>query len=132
MVMYLRFVVPDIDEDSERMLGVFHAVWNLRDRGLLYPYEEEEHDELRYWFNTYLDRPTRFTAAKRPHYRKKRKAICWFRDSAQTHIWQMWGFVAILHDHGVTVLMLKAERVGYVVYEDRYQVVAEPFADTRC
>jgi len=24
--MYLRFVVADIDEDSERALGVFHAV----------------------------------------------------------------------------------------------------------
>jgi len=24
--------------------------------------------------------------------------------------------------------MLKAERVGYVVYEDEFQVVAEPFA----
>lgn len=25
---------------------------------------------------------------------------------------------------------LKAKRVGYVVYEDEYQIVAEPFADT--
>ncbi len=27
---------------------------------------------------------------------------------------------------------LKAKRVGYVVYEDEYQVVAEPFADMNC
>ena len=27
---------------------------------------------------------------------------------------------------------LKAKRVGYVVYEDEYQIVAEPFADTEC
>jgi hypothetical protein len=44
----------------------------------------------------------------------------------------MWGYVAILHDHDVPVQMLKAERVGYIVYTDEYQVVAEPFADTRC
>jgi len=26
--------------------------------------------------------------------------------------------------------MLKADRVGYIVYEDDFQIVAEPFADT--
>jgi len=30
------------------------------------------------------------------------------------------------------VRTLKAKRVGYVVYEDEYQIVAEPFADTEC
>ncbi len=130
--MYLRFVVHDIDEDSERQLGVFHAVWNLRDEGKLYPYEEDQHDSLRHWFGAYLKRPTRFTAAKPPYYRKKNKAICWFRDSAQEHIWQIWGLVAILRDHGLPVWMLKTKRAGYIVYEDEYQVVAEPFADIRC
>jgi hypothetical protein len=130
--MYLRFVVPQIDEDSERMLGVFHAVWNLRDRGLLYHCEEEEHDALIYWFSWWLRKPTRFTVARPPYWRKKNKAICWFRDSAQTHIWQIWGLVAILQEHDVPVRMLKEERVRYVVYEDEYQVAAVPFADIRC
>jgi len=132
MVMYLRFVVPHIDEDSERMVGVFHALWDLRVRGLLYPYEEKQHDALRHWFSWWLRRPTRSTVAKPPYWRKKNKAICWFRDSAETHIWQIWGIVAILQDHGVPVQMLKAKRVGYVVYEDEYQVAAVPFAETRC
>jgi hypothetical protein len=132
MVMYLRFVVTHIDEDSERMVGVFHAVWDLRVRGLLYPDEEDQHDALRHWFSWWLRRPTRFTVAKPPYWRKKNKAICWFRDSAETHIWQIWGMVAILQDHGVPVHMLKAKRVGYVVYEDEYQVAAVPFAETRC
>ncbi len=30
-----------------------------------------------------------------------------------------------------TDLELKTDRVGYVVYEDEYQVVAEPFADVK-
>jgi len=130
--MYVRFVVPKIDEDSERRVGVFHAVWDLRDRGLLYPHEEEQHDELRYWFSWWLKRPTRFTAAKPPYWRKKSRAICWFRDSAQTHISQAWRLVAILQDHGVPVQVLKTKRVGYVVYEDEYQVVAAPYAETKC
>jgi hypothetical protein len=37
--------------------------------------------------------------------------------------------VSILENHGVTVGMLKAERV---VYEDDYQIVAEPFSDLQC
>ena len=40
--------------------------------------------------------------------------------------------VAILETNGVPVRMLKAQRVGYVVYEDKYQVVAEPFSDMTC
>jgi hypothetical protein len=45
--MYLRFVVSDIDEDSGKELGVFHAVGNLRRAGKLQPYEEERHDLIR-------------------------------------------------------------------------------------
>jgi len=130
--MYLRFVVADIDEDSERNLGVFHAVGNLLQEGRLYAYEEELHDSVRQWFNENLERPTRFTAAKRPFYRKKNRALSWFKDSAHHHIAQVREFVVILQNHGVPVRMLKADRVGYVVYEDDYQVVAEPFADVQC
>ncbi|HEY6249935.1 MAG TPA: hypothetical protein VI685_08230 [Candidatus Angelobacter sp.] len=130
--MYLRFVVADIDEDSERKLGVFHAVRYLRDQGELYPHEEEWHDSIRQWFDENLERPTRFTASKRPFYRRKNKALSWFRDTAREHIRWIRGLVAILQNHGVPVEMLKANHVGYVVYEDEYQVVAEPFADTRC
>jgi len=40
--------------------------------------------------------------------------------------------VTILETHGVPVRMLKAQRVGYVVYEDEYQEVAKPFSDMTC
>ena len=128
---YLRFVVPDIDEDSHMELGVFHAVRNLQDRGQLDPQEEEEYEDTRDWFNKNLERPTRFTASKPPFHRKKRKAISWFKHNAHEHIARVRSLVAILRHHGVPVRMLRAERVGYVVYEDEYQIVAEPFAEHR-
>ena len=87
--MYLRFVIGDIDEDSQVELGVFHAVNNLREEGKLYPYEEEQHDLIRQWFNENLEKPTRFTASKPPFYRKKNKAISWFKDSANEHLAQV-------------------------------------------
>jgi hypothetical protein len=37
---------------------------------------------------------------------------------------------AVLEQHGVSVEMLRTSKPGYVVYEDRYQVVAVPFRDT--
>jgi hypothetical protein len=125
--MYLRFVVPDIDEDSGMGLGVFHAVRNLREEGKLYRYEEEQHDLIRQWFNENLEKPTRFTASKPPFYRKPNKAVSWFKDSANEHLNYVRELVAILQNHGVIVQLLKTERVGYVVYEDEYQIVAEPF-----
>ena len=130
--MYLRFVVADIDEDSERALGVFHAVRCLRAAGKLHSYEEEQHDMVRCWFNENLERPTRFTASKAPFYRKKSRALSWFKDTATEHLARVRELVAILENHGVPVRTLKVKRVGYVVYEDKYQIVAEPFADTEC
>ncbi len=129
--MYLRFVVADIDEDSEKELGVFLAVGYLRDDGKLYAYEEEQYDLIRQWFNENLEKPTRFTASKPPFYRKKNKAISWFKDSAGEHLSRVRSLVAILQSHGIQVRMLKTERVGYIVYEDEYQVVAESFSDTQ-
>ena len=130
--MYLRFVVADIDENSERALGVFYAVRYLRDAGKLHAYEEDQHDMVRWWFNENLEKPTRFTASKPPFYRKKNKAICWFKHTASEHLARVRELAAILDNHGVPVRTLKARRVGYVVYEDEYQIVAEPFADTEC
>ena len=130
--MYLRFVVAEIDEDSERALGVFHAVWSLRYAGKLYAYEEDQHDMVRWWFSANLERPTRFTAAKAPFYRKKNRALSWFKDTAIDHIAQIRELVSILENHGVHVRTLKTKRVGYIVYEDEYQIVAEPLADMHC
>lgn len=126
---YVRFVVPDVDEDSQQELGVFHAIGNLRNDNRLEPYEEEEHERIREWFNQNLEKPTRFTTSKPPLHRKKRKAISWFKDSAHEHIARVRSLVAILEHHGIPVRMLRSRRVGYVVYEDEFQITAEPFAE---
>jgi hypothetical protein len=129
--VYVRFAVAEIHEHSQRGVGVFQALYRLRDAGKLYPYEEEHLRSVSEWFNTHLEKPTRFTAAKPPYYRKESKAISWFRDTAHEHIARIREMVAILESHGVSVRMLKTDHVGYVVYEDEHQVVAEPFSDAR-
>jgi len=39
--------------------------------------------------------------------------------------------MVILENHGVSVQMLNTDRVGCILYEDEYQIVAEPFAGER-
>jgi hypothetical protein len=125
--MYLRFVVSEIHPNSGKEIGIFHAVGRLRDDGKLAPHEEEQHDEITKWFDEHLKEPTKFTAAKPPFYRKQSKAISWFKDTAHEHIDRIRLLVEILRNHGISVRMLKTERVGYVVYQDEHQIVAEAF-----
>jgi hypothetical protein len=127
--MYLRFVVAEIHPKSGKELGVFHAVGYLRDDGKLAPHEEEQHDEIRKWFNAHLKQPTKFTASKPPFYRKQSKAISWFKDTAHEHIDRIRLLVEILRNHGISVQMLKTERVGYVVWP---LAAREPVSENPC
>ena len=129
--MFVRFAVVRTYGNSQRGLGVFQALYRLRDEGKLYPYEQEHFRTVSEWFNNHLEKPTRFTTAKPPYYRKQSKAISWFKDTAHEHIARIREIVAILEDHSVSVKMIKAERVGYLVYEDEHQVFAEPFSDVQ-
>jgi len=129
--MFLRFVVPEIDDNSEWQIGVFQAIYKLPESGALSEHEMEQDDLIGEWFDKNLRKPNRLTAAKPPFYRKKNRAISWFKDSAREHISQVRSLVAILRAHGISVQTLKTDRVGYVVYEDEYQIVAEPFGGER-
>ncbi len=39
----------------------------------------------------------------------------------------MWELKAVIENHGFIIEVMKTDRPGYVVYEDEYQIVAEPF-----
>jgi hypothetical protein len=128
--MFLRFVTTELDDESHEQLGVFHAAGKLRVSGSLSQAEEILLQEIRDWFNINLEKPKRFTSAKLPYYRKRQNGISWFKDSAREHIGKMHEMVALLKHHDVPVRMIKTTRPGYVVYEDDFQIVAVPFADS--
>ena len=127
--MFLRFVTAELDDESHQELGIFHAARKLRDGGSLSHVEESLPQEIRDWFNNNLEKPKRFTSAKPPYYRKRQNGISWFKDSAQ-HIRRMREMVVLLEHHDVPTRMIKTARPGYVVYEDEFQIVAVPFADS--
>jgi hypothetical protein len=127
--MFLRFVTTEVHEESHRALGLFQAAARLRDKQVLSDEEEAILSEIRDWFSRNLKKPTRFTTAKPPYYRKRQNGISWFKGSAHEHIDKMREMVALLKHHDVPVQMIKAARPGYIVYEDNFQIVAVPFAD---
>jgi len=125
---YLRFVVNKIDRDSGRRQGLFLTGGYLRRQDAFNYNEEKEHDALLKWFDKNLERPESFSKSKRSNPTKV--AISWFKPTALEHIKRMHEFKALLENHGVTVEVIKTDRPGYIVYEDEFQITAEPFADT--
>ena len=128
--MFIRFATLNPDQDSRFKAGIFTAAYTLKYEGYLPRYEYELLVECLSWFDRFLKRPDRFSRSRRPN--RKNRAICWFKSSAKEHIEKAREMIAILENHGVLILMLKTDRPGYVVYEDEFQIVAEPFADVNC
>jgi len=125
---FVRFVIAGLDEESGRRQGLFQAVSGLEHNGDLLPHEQEHYDLIYEWFRHNLRKPRSLTRSSKPH--AKNVAISWFKDSAQEHIARMYELVAILSAHGVHAEVLRTERPGYIVYEDDFQVAAEPFNET--
>ena len=126
--MYIRFVVDDIDDVSQERLGVFHAIKYLREDSKLTSYEEKLMDEVIQWFSDNLKKPDRLSKATRKN--PADKAISWFKDTAREHINKIREVITVLEEHGIKVETIKTERPGYIVYEDVFQVSAEPFKET--
>jgi len=83
--------------------------------------DADELNELRAWFSDNLERPTSFGRDT------LRLGICWFKIHATSHIARIWEMVRILERNGIYVKKIKTAKPGYVIYEDEWQLVAEPF-----
>jgi hypothetical protein len=127
-LMFIRFVIHRKDSDSGRRLGLFQAMSDLEHSGDLLSHEQNEYDEIYEWFRTNLKRPRGFTRSSKPH--AKNVALSWFKSTAVEHIARMHVLARLLRDHGIEVDELRTERPGYIVYEDPFQVAAEPFKET--
>jgi hypothetical protein len=123
--VYVRFVVDEIDADSGVALGIFQAMFRLWRAGMLAPHEEAWWSDVRAWFNRKLEEPDRFSRSRRPGARKA--AVSWFKAGAKNHIRRAREMTVLLAEHEIQSRMLWTRRAGYVVYEDAFQVHAEPF-----
>jgi len=124
--MYLRFVIETHDEDSRERQGLFQAVADLRDGGHLSKDEQLIVKGTFRWFNKNLPVPTRFSRSSKRS--AKAVAISWFKPAAAECIQNMQELASILYAHDIPVKVIKTRRPGYIVYEDNYQIVAQPFS----
>jgi len=118
---YVRFVIGRKDEDSNVEQKIFQAVALALEWRDITGSDADELNELRAWFNDNLQKPTSFGRDA------LRRGICWFKTGSTEHISRIWGMVTILERNGIYVKKIRTDRPGYVVYEDEWQLVAEPF-----
>jgi len=118
---YIRFVIGRKDDESHVEQGIFQAAARALERQDITGSDADELNELRGWFSENLDRPTSFGR------NKLRLGICWFKTGSTEHISRIWEMVRILERNGIYVKKIKTDRPGYVIYEDEWQLVAEPF-----
>jgi hypothetical protein len=103
---FIRFVLAHRHQDSGVEEGVFRIAYALRDSVDLEPADRDVLAEILTWVEKNLETPTRFNrTTSKGFYRRKTP--------------------------GHSVVMLSEPRVGYVIHDDAFQVVAEPFSDTR-
>jgi hypothetical protein len=126
--MFIRFVVNETDSNSQRRHGLFRAVQTLGESGALNSDDAEHLNAICSWFDKHLREPERLAISSRHHGRAQ--ALSWFKDSATDHIAKMRELAKVLGRYGVPVEMIRAKRLGYILYEDEFQVAAFPFNDT--
>lgn len=118
---YIRFVVGRKDEDSHVEQGIFQAAALALEREKITGMDAAELQELRWWFSENLEKPTSFGRGRLD------RGICWFKVAAAEHISRIWQMVRILERHGIYVKKIRTDKPGYIVFEDEWQLVAEPF-----
>jgi hypothetical protein len=118
---YVRFVIGRTDEDSHVEQGIFQAAALALEWQHITGSDADALNELREWFGDNLDKPTSFGRDR------LRLGICWFKTGATEQISRVWEMVRILERNGIYVKKIRTDKPGYVIYEDEWQLVAEPF-----
>ena len=117
---YLRFALSEVDGESHRKRGVLVSAHDLSESGQLANVDQARVESLLNWFNTHLKVPSLLRG------NEHRRAISWYKSTAETPIGMMWELVHLLRDNGCLVELLKTKDPGSVIYEDKWQVVAKP------
>jgi hypothetical protein len=118
---FVRFVVHHKDEDSHVEQGIFQAAARALEWQNIKGADADELNELRAWFSDNLEKPNSFGRGK------LRLGICWFKTASAEHISRIYEMVQVLERNGICIKKIKTDKPGYVVYEDEWQLVAEPF-----
>ena len=124
----LRFVLSHKHPHTGVRDGIFEAAYGLCDGHYISGADRKSLEGLLSWFEDNLAIPKRFNRSKSKGYDRRNTAgISWLKLAASEHLARMRALVAILEKNGYQVSQISTTRPGYVIFEDDYQVIAEPF-----
>jgi len=119
-------------EERARTIGLVALAYELSDAAETSETNREALQRSLTWLEDHLEVPDRFNRTKsKGWYRRATRGLSWLRASAADHLAAMRSLADVVSRCGYIVEEIRASRVGYVIYEDDAQVVAEPFRDTR-
>jgi hypothetical protein len=128
----IRFVQARRHPESGVDDGLFGLAYELRDSPQIAAEDRAMLADALTWFANHLEAPSRFNrTTSKGYYRRNTRGIAWFKDTASEHLARMHEIRQVLERNGHVIEMLSEARVGYIVYEDAFQIVAEPFSETR-
>jgi len=130
--MFLRFVNFRQVESMQAKEGIFRVAGDLVERNDVDQSTINRTETLLVWFADNLEAPEKFNKTKsKGYYRKNTKGLSWFKPTAIEHINRAFQLKMVLDENGYPIEVIKSSRLGYILYEDEYQIIAEPFSDTR-
>lgn len=129
--MFLRFVLATRVDGMNARVGIINGAAQVRDNPATPELLREMLQARLDWFDENLDAPQRFSRRRsKGGDPEETRGLSWFRASAQEAVGEAYALAAVLEMCGHDVDVLRTERPGYILFEDDWQVVADPFAET--
>jgi hypothetical protein len=124
--VYIRFVCYRLVESQRQRLGLFQALDEARDCDFAPSWALRQLGKVSDWFKHNLTVPSQFSRGGWKG--RGQPGLSWFKPVAKEHIRQMHQLKLALEACGVHVDILTTRNPGQVIWQDQYQLVAEPGA----
>jgi hypothetical protein len=121
--MILRFVIAGEGSGAATGPGFFATAYGLMGSDELELELDARLTIALAWFHIHLPVPDQSKIDPR--------GVFWFKADARELIQRMWAMARGLEAGGYTVELIRTCKPGYIIYEDKFQVCAVPFRDTR-
>ena len=125
---FIRFVVPSrTHPESHTAIGVIAIAYELARSADIDVILADELQQRLAWLEQHLAVPARFNrTTSKGWYRRESRGISWLRRGAIKHVSALRALSAVVERCGIEVVEIQEDRVGYIIYTDDVQVVAEP------
>jgi hypothetical protein len=130
--MFIRFVSTRKNILDGSREGIFQTAFSVVEDPMTPSFDADSISDHLKWFRIHLAVPDSFsrTGSKGAH-RRGTRGLSWFKPNATEHISRAFALTDLLKENGCFISLLRTNRPGFILYEDEFQIVAEPFAETR-